>query len=80
MRKSKFSESQIVGMLNEREASVPAAALLRRHGVSEATFFTPVAASLARRSSAVALPSFGMKCYIACDEIRRYRLWTSREL
>jgi putative transposase len=39
MRKSKFSESQIVGILKEADAGVPVADLLRRHGVSKGTFF-----------------------------------------
>ena len=39
MRKSKFSESQIVGMLKDAESGVPVADLLRKHGVSRATFF-----------------------------------------
>ena len=39
MRKSKFSESQIVGMLKEAESGVPVADLLRRHAISKATFF-----------------------------------------
>ena len=39
MRKSKFSESQIVGILKEADAGVPVADPLRKHGVSKATFF-----------------------------------------
>lgn len=39
MRKSKFSESQIVGILKEAESGVAVADLLRKHGVSKATFF-----------------------------------------
>jgi hypothetical protein len=34
MRKSKFSESQIVGILEEADEGVPVADLLRRHGVN----------------------------------------------
>ena len=39
MRKSKFSEPQIVGILQEAESGVPVADLLRKHGVSKARFF-----------------------------------------
>jgi putative transposase len=37
MRKSKFSESQIVAILKEAEAGIPAAAVTRKHGISAAT-------------------------------------------
>lgn len=39
MRKSTFSEAQIVGILKDAESGVPVADLLRKHGVSKATFF-----------------------------------------
>jgi len=39
MRKSEFSESQIVGILKDAESDVPVADLLRKYGFSKATFF-----------------------------------------
>ena len=39
MRKSKFSETQIVGILKDAEGGVPVADLIRKYGVSKATFF-----------------------------------------
>ncbi len=40
MRRSRFSEEQIVGILKEQEAGAPTAELCRRHGISEQTFYT----------------------------------------
>ncbi len=39
MRKSKFSETQIVGILKDAETGVAVNDLLRTHGISRATFF-----------------------------------------
>ena len=39
MRKSRFSETQIGGILRDAESGVPVPDLLRTHGVSKATFF-----------------------------------------
>ena len=39
MRKSKFSETQIVGILKDSEGGIPVADLLRKRGISKATFF-----------------------------------------
>ena len=39
MRKSRFSESQIVEILKEGEAGIPVAEIVRKHGVSKNTYF-----------------------------------------
>ena len=39
MRKSRFTESQIVAILKEGEAGVPVAELTRNHGTSRGTYF-----------------------------------------
>jgi putative transposase len=38
MRKSRFSEEQIIGILNDHHAGLPVAEICRRHGISDATF------------------------------------------
>ena len=39
MRKSRFTDGQIIGMIKEQEAGFPAAELCRKHGLSPATFY-----------------------------------------
>jgi putative transposase len=39
MKKSKFSESQIVAILKEGEAGVAVEQILRKHGISRATYY-----------------------------------------
>jgi putative transposase len=39
MRKSRFTEAQIIGMIEEQEAGMPTAEVCRRHGLSPATFY-----------------------------------------
>ena len=39
MRKSRFTEAQIFGMVKEQEAGMATAEVCRRHGLSPATFY-----------------------------------------
>ena len=39
MRKSRFTEAQIIGIIKEQEAGLPTAELCRKHGLSPATFY-----------------------------------------
>ena len=39
MKRSRFSEEQIIGILKEHQAGLSAKELCRKHGVSDATFY-----------------------------------------
>jgi len=39
MKRSRFSEEKIIGILKEQEAGAKVADLCRRHGISDATFY-----------------------------------------
>lgn len=39
MKKTRFTEAQIIGILNELEAGMAVANLSRKHGVSDATIY-----------------------------------------
>lgn len=40
MKRSRFSEEQIIGILKEHQAGMTAVDLCRKHGISDATFYT----------------------------------------
>ena len=40
MKRARFSEEQIIGVLKEAEAGAKVSELGRRHGISDATFYT----------------------------------------
>jgi putative transposase len=39
MKRSRFSEEQIIGILKEHQAGLSATDLCRKHGISDATFY-----------------------------------------
>lgn len=39
MRKSRFTEAQIIGMIKEQEAGLPTVEVCRKYGLSTATFY-----------------------------------------
>ena len=39
MKRSRFKEEQIIGVLKEHQAGLSAAELCRKHGISDATFY-----------------------------------------
>ena len=39
MKRSRFSEEQIIGVLREQEAGMKVAEVCRKHGISEPTFY-----------------------------------------
>jgi putative transposase len=39
MKRSRFSDEQVIAILKEQEAGMPTAEVCRRHGISAATFY-----------------------------------------
>ncbi len=40
MKRKRFSEEQIIGVLKEAEGGLPATEVCRKYGISDATFYT----------------------------------------
>ena len=40
MKQSTFTQEQVIGVLEERQAGASASDLCRKHGISDATFYT----------------------------------------
>ena len=40
MKRSRFTQEQIIGVLKEHQAGASASELCRKHGISDATFYT----------------------------------------
>ncbi len=51
MKKTRFTEAQIMGVLRQMEGGVPAAELCREHGISSATLYKWSADRIARMRS-----------------------------
>ena len=71
MKRSKFTEEQVIGILREQEAGAKTADLCRRHGISSATFyawkakFGGMEVSDARRLKALEDENARLKCLLA---------------
>jgi putative transposase len=39
MKKSRFTEEQIIGIIKQQESGIPTAEVCRQHGMSQATFY-----------------------------------------
>ncbi|MEM9577469.1 MAG: transposase [Pseudomonadota bacterium] len=72
MKRSRFSEEQIIGILKEHQASATAADLCRKHGVSDATFYKWRSKYGGMEVSGKGVRVFGID--YSCSELRQFHL------
>lgn len=86
MKKSKFTEAQVVLALNLAEAGVPVEELLRKYGISRATFYGwrkkygGLEASEMKRLRDLEEENKRLRAIVLSREIARYPLPRSREI
>jgi putative transposase len=71
MKRSRFSEEQIIGILKEQEAGVSVAGLCRKHGMSDASFYKWKARYGGERKQNPVAPE-GIKAKGFCSEAWRF--------
>ena len=75
MKKSRFSESQVVGILKEGEAGVPVAEILRKHGISRNTYF-----AWKRRYAGASIPELKRLRELEVENSKLKRMYTDLAL
>jgi len=75
MKKSRFSESQVVEILKEGEAGVPVAELLRKHGISRNTYF-----AWKRRYAGASVPELKRLRELEVENSKLKRMYTDLAL
>lgn len=73
MKRSRFSEAQIIGLLKEHQAGVSAQDLYRRHGISDATFY-----NWQRKYGGMEAADAKRLKALEAESERRRRCWSSR--
>ena len=75
MKKSRFSESQVVEILKEGEAGVPVAEILRKHGISRNTYF-----AWKRRYAGASIPELKRLRELEVENSKLKRMYTDLAL